>query len=445
MTHRRETQQKLPTLGHSGSAAIQVRNDKPSSLRRQQRPVVVVGCDFGTHSTKVLYQRRGDEKLHLATTADPCPGYPACATPSVLRVTGNRLHFGREAVLQPDGELLASLKVDLLRSPADRPTQNSRDPEVLVAAYLTWIFTRIRRRIAGEYSEANALIQVAAPIDYKGFLDHSEIKQRFQRVVQAAWRSAFESRGQGVDWLQDSVPYGPACTILGELLKEPLIDESEARFQVLPETVAPVVSLALDPEMEPGIYLMVDVGAGTTEMSVVLATRNRNGEVATCYFDSTIEVGGNLLANADAAGDRKLAGELVRQLDSQARLVHHTSYRKDMGNRAAREKWKDLTVILAGGGTQRDDVARAFRDHTDTPWSSYLTSFRVQQFILDGPRISLDTDSLGVAREEARYLVVARGLLVERAQWPFTYLPADVAPLPRDEVAERSHQHWDDK
>ena len=440
---------EIDPLRHStidqGARPREDRSARQVQPRRQQRTVVVVGCDFGTHSTKVLFQRRGEDRIRLAKVCDSCAGYPACATPSLLRVVGERLYFGTRAALRRDGTPLSSLKVDLLRATDDGPINPERDSEVLVTAYLSWVFAHVRKRVLSEYTDANVLIQIAAPIDYKGFLKHSIIRRRFQMVAQAAWRVVFDGCGGNLDWLQDSVPYGPACERIRELLLEQPLNESEARFQVLPETVAPVVSLALDPEMEPGIFLMVDTGAGTTEMSVVLATQSRDGDVATCYFDSTIEIGGDKFQHADETGNHQLLGALVRQLENQARTVHHTSFQKDMRNRTARGAWKDLSIILTGGGTKRSEVANAFHASHDTPLSNYFNQFGIKPFVLDGPRISLDTVALGVAPEEARYLVVARGLLVERTQWPFTFLPDEVEPLQSDGVIERPQQHWDDR
>jgi hypothetical protein len=167
--------------------------------------------------------------------------------------------------------------------------------------------------------------------------------------------------------------------------------------------------------------------------------------VATCYFDSTIEVGGDKLQQAAQSRVEKVACDLVSQLEKQARKVHFSGLQKVSNNRNARRTWDDLTIVLTGGGTQRSDVAAIFRAPEQTPLASYFHQYQIRTAVLDGPRINLDTDDLGVPGYEARYLVVARGLLVEQALWPVTFLPEQVEHLERAQVIAKPQPHWEDR
>lgn len=450
-----------PPQSQSDAAAIQLRKDSQRRTRRISRKAptsrdasatrrrqsekarVIVGCDYGTHSTKVLYRRRGEGRVRLAQIGTPCEGYPECASPSVIRIKDDRITFGKQAVGGRNGERFASLKVHLLRGDAAAAVDLPQAATVLNAVYLAWVFAEVRRVVEKEFPSAEITFQVAAPIDYAGYVDQSEIKQRFQAVTQAAWKAAFDPAAENKLSLRRGASLGHACDVMRRLLEDPLLPESESPCQILPETVAPIVALALDPEMEPGIYLMVDMGAGTTEMSVVNSTTNADGEVATCYFDSTIEIGGDKFGRAAAMQDRATIDSLLVQLERQARTVHHSGFRKVAKNPVARRQWDELTVVLTGGGTRRDDVAGIFRNPATRSFGGYLKQFGIDSFVLDGPRINLDTGGLGIPDSEARYLVVARGLLVEQPRWPLTFLPHEVTALEADAPTAERRPHWD--
>jgi hypothetical protein len=102
-------------------------------------------------------------------------------------------------------------------------------------------------------------------------------------------------------------------------------DLAVRRYEVLPETVAPIVSLSEDPRMEPGMYLMVDMGAGTTEISINQVVRdNENSEIAkiNCYFDRSIRLGGDDFDDLAGRSERVQAGAaLVKHLKTTTRQV----------------------------------------------------------------------------------------------------------------------------
>ena len=450
-----------PPQSQSDAAAIQPRKDSQRRTRRISRKAptsraasttrrrqsekarVIVGCDYGTHSTKVLYRRRGEERIRLAQIGTPCEGYPECASPSVIRIKDDRITFGKQAVGGRNGEPFASLKVHLLRGDAAAAVDLPQAATVLNAVYLAWVFAEVRRVVEKDFPSAEITFQVAAPIDYAGYVDQSEIKQRFQAVTQAAWKAAFDPTVENKLSLRRGGSLGHACDVMRRLLEEPLLPESESPCQILPETVAPIVALALDPEMEPGIYLMVDMGAGTTEMSVVNSTTNADGEVATCYFDSTIEIGGDKFGRAASSQDIATIDGLLYQLERQATVVHHSGFMKVAKNPVARRQWDELTVVLTGGGTRRGDVAGIFRNPLSRRFGAHLKQFGIRSSVLDGPRINLDTSGLGIPDSEARYLVVARGLLVEQPRWPLTFLPHEVTALESDNTPTERRPHWD--
>src|SRR5205085_2573068 len=67
------------------------------------------------------------------------------------------------------------------------------------------------------------------------------------------------------------------------------------------------VSLFQDPRAQPKLYMMVDMGAGTTEFSVShLNDQDANHRIL-CYFDTSILLGGDQFCNNDVknVGNKK--------------------------------------------------------------------------------------------------------------------------------------------
>src|ERR1022692_4797186 len=70
------------------------RADRPLTTpprRPQQAATIVIGLDFGTHSTKILLRRRGDPNAVLYCPDSPCHGFSPLVTPSLIRVDENRV------------------------------------------------------------------------------------------------------------------------------------------------------------------------------------------------------------------------------------------------------------------------------------------------------------------------------------------------------------------
>jgi len=235
--------------------------------RRAGPRAITIGLDFGTHSTKIVLRPRGAEKAALLQISKPQEGYPWFACPSLVKVVDDRVYFGSRALEVSGGKLYRSLKVQLLPPEGDDATDHvfpsGLTPDLLVAWYLSWVLGRIKLAIDKFFKHSNPRLSLnlAAPMNH---IENESLKARYLGIVQAAWESVFgkvpspvqqgmrvkEMRAKFASWLEKEVP------------------SRETRpFEILPETVAPIVSLSFDPRMDPGMYMIVDIGAGTTEIS----------------------------------------------------------------------------------------------------------------------------------------------------------------------------------
>lgn len=269
--------------------------------------------------------------------------------------------FGGEALAHTQGVLYRSLKVRLL-GPAAEPDNEYPPgpcPDLLVAAYLSWAFRAVRNGIELQFPDADIHVNVAAPMDR---LEDQKLKSRYLQIVQAAWTIAFGSapiavtQGCRLDEIEDA---------LQSLLSREVLGEDERKFDVPPETVAAIVSLSMNPKMMPGMYLIVDVGAGTTEISVNYSNELGADHQVVCYCDQTVILGGDQFAKlSNLSPDQQVdQGDLLaNELARHCAKVWALGYQKDTLNHVARQRWKALTILLAGGGTRHPAVRGIFRN-----------------------------------------------------------------------------------
>ena len=318
---------------------------------------VNIGLDYGTCSTKVMVRRRGEPLAKvLLLDEEPTESYPPFATPSAVRVRQDRIYFGGRAVSERGGTFIKSLKVQLLPHDPDLGQKplglpSGTDLELLIACYLSWALGEIRRRIS-ETAEKNVSLNVAAPMSH--IVDQS-LKGRYLRIAQAAWESVF---GQELFNVTQGCDLKPLCEYLSMWLERDPPNLTDRRYEVLPETIAPFVSLSLNPRTEPGMYLIVDMGAGTTESSVNQVTDAGADQKLNCYFDRSVRIGGDDLQIVDGQASVERFRNLVLERFGQSFSETWVGgSRKDILP-VARTKWKNLHVMLTGGGAKDPSVLR---------------------------------------------------------------------------------------
>lgn len=396
----------------------------PSSNRR-----VTIGFDYGTCSTKVQVRWRGESRSRVILVDDrPTPRYPSFATPSAVRVCGDRVFFGRRAVEGTGGAFYKSLKVQLL--PPDHgfgqeapAFPDGLRPELLIGCYLAWALGSVVEQLG--VPAGNVALNVAAPMNH---VENATLKGRYLQIIQAAWEAVFGmnpvtvDQGASLDDLRD---------LFDTWLGQDVPDLGTRRFEVLPETIAPLVSLSGDPRMEPGMYLMVDMGAGTTEFSINQVVQESDGfgnRKVNCYVDTSIRLGGDdfegLPGRADQAQARAAMQNRFRGAFDE---TWYKGFMKD-GTRAAKAKWRKLQVIQAGGGARHPDIQEFLKSALPNPgWTVAELSYHRSWHTPYG----LDLDDLPQQPDpkDLPLLAVSHGLSVERKHWPVYFMPDEVETL----------------
>jgi len=420
---------------------------RPARPPRQSASApLVIGLDFGTYATKIVTRPRGDPMADVICIDEPAPGYPFFAVPSLVRLLDNCVFFGREALCQSEGKLYRSLKVCLLPPANGAGPQQSRgtspSPDLLVSFYLSWVLHSIRNQIQVRFEQGQPAIflNMAAPMSH---VEDAKLKDRYLRIIHAAWESVF---GQNPFPAQQGMGLPLLTQRFQPWLEAEVPDLTIRRFQVLPETVAPIVSLSLDPRMAPGMYLILDVGAGTTELSVNHVGERGADQRVACYTDESSLFGGDSFDWADKhfRGDHAaLCGHRNRLLCFLMKFLKRKwaeGYLKDAPSVAARPRWRQLTVLLTGGGARRPDVESTVNNTNPIyPWPISETTHRVYWHRPTGIHIGPGMDH---ADEELALLSVAHGLSVPRQQWPDCFPPGAMDQLPPDRPPEGPPPYW---
>jgi len=384
---------------------------------------VVTGLDFGTFSTKVVARRRNEREATVLCLDEPCPGYPCFTVPSLVRVVQGKVFFGKHAACGDGGHLFRSLKVSLLTG-SFPPTDVGLRPDELVALYLAWLLRRVEQWLTREYgaNRTNVFVNAAAPMNH---YEEPALRKRYLRIINAAWNAGLGQRSIEVE-------QGASLSALRPWLDEWMdhrtrIEPIETRrFEVLPETVAPIVSLSRDPHMSAGMYLIVDMGAGTTEFSVNHAAEPGGNHGILCYYDQSVLLGAEQFQSPPPGESEE---SLTRNLLKEMCKTWGRGYTKDSNSHAARHRWKELTVLLAGGGTSRPELRDKIAKHRNAVMYAFQGLDCRYSVKTHFPR-ELDFRAAEPERNANGFLLsVAHGLSYPKRTWPDFVEPHDVTQM----------------
>jgi hypothetical protein len=283
-------------------------------------------------------------------------------------------------------------------------------------------------------------LNLAAPMDH---IENEGLKNRYLQIVHAAWEMTF---GDHPLLMEQGLPMSVLSDKILPLLSSEVPDTSERRFEILPETDAPIVSLSRDPRMLPGMYMIVDMGAGTTELSINHVGKSGADQTVLCYVDESRLFGGDNFAWIDSSAETESKRHdrlhtLVRQFRRAFNETWKNGYDKDQRNHTARDRWREVTLVLTGGGTKRSEIEEVVENAL--PFTGYPVASDFYEIVRHQPvDVSCGTNSNNALDELGSFLAVAHGLCFERRQWPIVFEPGDIEQLDSTEVAEAPPAFW---
>jgi hypothetical protein len=194
--------------------------------------------------------------------------------------------------------------------------------------------------------------------------------------------------------------------------------------------------------MTPGMYMIVDMGAGTTELSVNHVDERGADQKVLCYHDESVVIGGDNFEWADSQGPQGEAEtkQLIKAFRRVFATTWHTGYMKDRPNPAAHGRWRNFRVLLAGGAARRREVERAIVDRR--PFSNFPVAEERYDVAWHCPTDVILDKSVGESGDQLALLAVAHGLSVPRQQWPEFFPPAEVEQQKDAEVVDMPPAYW---
>jgi|GEM_PF-2689021 len=400
------------------------------------RGVLNVGFDFGTHSTKIVIRERDATNGRIVRIDQDHGDYTPGVSPSVIRIVNNRLWFGTTALTNTGGELLQSLKVAVV---CELPTPIAKSVDIsnakLVALYMAWALQNLRRTIQKErYSRL--LLNVSAPMQR---IENVKLKKQYLRIVQSAWLLSAAPRAETIE---QGMSVAKAVDLLNAVWTRPVEAEQQREFDILPETIAPVCSFSTDPAAEAGIHIILDMGAGSTEVSVLDVPEHGSGFRVLCYYDESRMFGGNDLEWARRTDDpNHRMCEIHDKLATLYGRVWQMGYAKIQKEPAARARWMSLRLVLSGGGTLDPDVrTRLETENVINAWPDEETQRKVHRHV---PNTLTQLPEM--KKSDLSIFAVANGLAVDRAKFTSFDPPDSIPPMRPPPPEEKPIEYWDDR
>lgn len=191
------------------------------------------------------------------------------------------------------------------------------------------------------------------------------------------------------------------------------------------------------------MYLIVDMGAGTTEISVNYANEQGADHRVVCYCDQTVLIGGDRFSRLTALPPNQRTRQcdsLASELAIRCAKVWGLGHQKDAPNHFARRRWNSLSILLVGGGTRHAAVRGVFREPSE--FLSRLKQYQVECDVMVHSPSSIDVGGLAGAVSDLPLLVVAHGLTRERQRWSEYFEPASIETLEATASVEKPDSFW---
>lgn len=428
-------------------------------ITAQEDRVLVLGLDFGSSSVKVVI---GDSALEKAFAVPfrNVPGLPSFLLPCRLYKEGGAFS------LEAGGRALADLKLAFLAHPAAVTYQRR------VVAFLALVIRRARAWLFSEkeavYCSSNIVWRMALGFPTANHLNPEQTKG-FRLLGAAAWILA--GSAEKIDDIGVTAALRRAEALeAGELPSE----QEDVELSVIPEIAAQIYGYVASERFDhqaANNFMMVDVGAGTVDVSLFHVKRGR-GKWDFEFYTATVEPLGavNLhrnrldwwasaieqqasdredLLEAITAARKATDGEegMPEQLEAYfsptniqfsdprqhpdrqfygkvfAQVGHETYWKTSRGH-LTREQLTDIPVYLCGGGSRMPFYGRLRETLNNHPSLYAWMKVNVRTLLL--PK---RLEAPGLARNDFDRLSVAYGLSFLNLGQVLKSIPKSVIPV----------------
>lgn len=333
---------------------------RQQARKAQAIPDITIGIDFGTSTTKVMFRERdSDESLIVGA-----PDSGEDLWPSTAVVAGDSIRFGTGAAA--GGVVLRWLKMELADSerchhaPEVRGRASEMTWECPATLFLAWVIREATAIVRAHVGDCNLTYNMAVPV--ADLATNVEVRARFERCLfYANELASCATREWGVDEAIDSY-----VKVVESHPSTP--SEAGRRTFVVPETHAAVAGLFFSRSLEDGHHAVIDIGAGTTDISVLLF--RQSVQVVDGYPGQITYLGAGTAPVACNDADRAIAERLLGKVSSRPGPSRMARVQEAV--RAAKVEWSDGPLRLEDWGklTKRE-VYTAVRGVCDRIFDLY--------------------------------------------------------------------------
>jgi len=335
-----------------------------SPIRKKREKIYIqVGLDFGTSSTKVVYSQLGQRGSYALNFNHNLPTYPNYCLPSLAAIDKNgRIVLGIEATQQLLEQEWDSgfqrLKV-VVAGKYDKEFRDSKTekrfyqyiesnkmkniltPDKLTAIYLAYAINKTRELIENlpEYkdSELDIAFNICMPIEY---FEKNKVRIAFENIFNMAEIIA-------INWRKKGDNFDP---IMDSLEMKYWSNKLNKRVFAIPEAVAGIASYLLSLRREDGLHAIIDLGAGTTDISICNLVSLRGESESLWYSAKNIPFGTVNIERIIASHIKSYNPELICTsrdvyvvLSNLSNPIFHKS--KDVNEILYKKTWDELSAI----------------------------------------------------------------------------------------------------
>lgn len=313
------------SLAAAPESALRTRAGRTGTERH-----IIVGVDFGTSTTKVIWQDLTDHHFEVVRWHSDDLGSGSWLLPSAVLLRDGAVHFGvRLTPGDEEGVWLRCFKLCLLcrrkrgvchcgipgaeRGNIRVSSSGRQFPASAFASlFLAYVFREVEERLSRRFPGDKLVLvwNIGCPMD---FTDAEAYRRDWERMAGVAMA------------LRMRAVSGVSLSLVAEcerrLASFEVPPQEERNYFVQPEGLAAVKAFLESPDAEMKTYAIVDVGAGTTEVSFFFNGRamEEPGQPfrPSCLADST-----------DAFGGVRIDQELAEKWECS---VEEARKRKEMG------------------------------------------------------------------------------------------------------------------
>lgn len=447
------------------------------SSNRGRTVRVNLGIDLGTSFSKVVYRLGGESfPVRFGTNKNKIEDY---LMPSVVVVGSKgikcRFEFEDEEKLKKAAQIpnfkicltcerntvsekcsitkcnLSNLKTGYL------PTEvTNEEASFLTAFYLAKLIARtketVRQRLPEREIPSNVTVKWSANLAVPDKFIDSNVAEGFRESLEIAWLMSemFVAQPNFSIKQEAALCYLTAKELHTEIKIELRAQGKDFDCFTYSEIGAEVASVTLSPTSEEGLYVLVDVGAGTVDTSVFRFRRVDGESVQETYAANVFKLGAAQIdARANASFTRKslnwfrqIKENIFRQNAGDA-LIHITEeiksaeqsviaelreklisvYREAFEKQRNIETWEHLKLVMGGGGS----AITAYSESAREAFSPKIKEARLIEISsLKVPR-DFQMDTLPIS--QFHRFAVAYGLSRERIELPELVAADKIAPI----------------